>query len=90
MQEARVQSLVRQLDPTYHNENPVKPNKYFKNYCIAFGKVAKRIDLKISSQETTNVSPYVVMDIKFIAVIIKLCCTPKTNTVLYVNYISNK
>ena len=48
----------------------MQPNKYFKNYCIAFGKVAKGTNLKISSQETTNVSPYVVMDIKFIAVII--------------------
>ena len=69
MQEAWVQPLARQLDPTCHNENPVQPNKYFKNCCIAFGKVAKGTDLKISSQET-NVSPYVVMDIKFIAVII--------------------
>ena len=48
----------------------MQPNKYFKNYCIAFGKVAKGTNLKISSQETTNVSPYVVMNIKFIAVII--------------------
>ena len=70
MQEAWVQSLIRQLDLTYHNENPVQPNKYFKNHCIASGQVAKSIELKVSSQETTNLSLYVVMDIKSIAVII--------------------
>ena len=30
MQRAQVLSLIRELDPSYHNKDPAQPNKYLK------------------------------------------------------------
>ena len=55
--------------------------------CFTHLNVAKRVDLKSSPYKIKIITVIVVISLLY-TYIKSLCCTPTTNTVLYVNYIS--